>query len=126
MVKKTQVMKQTWTHLFKWLLPVLFIAYIGDISLFLHVHVQDGVTIVHSHPFKKKADAPVHHHNSFAEIQLFHELSAISTEDGAVHPLTLSFYSGPVIQIETAVLLTTFQPVQKISFSLRAPPALLS
>lgn len=35
----------------KLLLPVLFIAYMGSISLFPHAHIIDGCKIVHSHPF---------------------------------------------------------------------------
>ncbi len=34
-------------------LPVLFISYMAGITLFTHSHVVNGVTIVHSHPFKK-------------------------------------------------------------------------
>ena len=37
----------------KWFLPVLFISYMAGITLFTHSHVVNGVTIVHSHPFKK-------------------------------------------------------------------------
>ena len=77
----------------KWLLPVLFIAYYSSVSLFTHVHVEHGTTIVHAHPFKKTADGTCHHHASLAEIQLFHMLSSIHVMDGAIHPLRLQFYS---------------------------------
>ncbi len=40
----------------RWFLPVLFISYMAGITLFTHSHVVNGVTIVHSHPFKK--DSP--------------------------------------------------------------------
>ena len=33
------------------LLPMLFTAYMGSISLFPHAHIIDGCKIVHSHPF---------------------------------------------------------------------------
>ncbi|KAB4218413.1 MAG: hypothetical protein KH572_06320 [Bacteroides uniformis] len=36
----------------KYILPLLFIAYLGGITLFTHSHVVNGVIIVHSHPFK--------------------------------------------------------------------------
>ena len=78
----------------KWLLPVLFIAYYSSVSLFTHVHVEHGTTIVHAHPFKKTADGTCHHHASLAEIQLFHMLSSIHVMDGAIHPLRLQFYSS--------------------------------
>lgn len=35
----------------KLLLPMLFLAYMGSISLFPHAHIIDGCKIVHSHPF---------------------------------------------------------------------------
>lgn len=64
----------------KWLLPVLFIAYYSSVSLFTHVHVEHGTTIVHAHPFKKTADGTCHHHTSLAEIQLLYAL--IYSRDG--------------------------------------------
>ena len=39
----------------KWILPVVFILYYSSIAIFTHVHVENGTTIVHSHPFKKAA-----------------------------------------------------------------------
>ncbi|WP_187289308.1 hypothetical protein [Bacteroides helcogenes] len=33
-------------------LPLLFIVYLGGLTLFTHSHVVNGVIIVHSHPFK--------------------------------------------------------------------------
>lgn len=35
-------------------LPALFIAYLGCLIAFTHVHIVNGVTIVHSHPFTIK------------------------------------------------------------------------
>ena len=81
----------------KWLLPVLFIAYYSSVSLFTHVHVEHGTTIVHAHPFKKTADGTCHHHTSLAEIQLFHMLSSIHVMDGAIHLLRLQFYSLKIL-----------------------------
>ena len=39
-------------NIMKCFLPLLFIAYLGGITLFTHSHVVNGVIIVHSHPFK--------------------------------------------------------------------------
>lgn len=33
------------------MLPILFIWYIGSITLFPHTHFAGGVSVVHSHPF---------------------------------------------------------------------------
>ena len=50
----------------KWFLPVLFISYMAGITLFTHSHVVNGVTIVHSHPFKKGSE----HSHTTVEFQL--------------------------------------------------------
>ena len=42
--------RQTMRKYLKWLLPVIFIAYYSCITLFIHVHIEHGTTIVHSHP----------------------------------------------------------------------------
>ncbi|MEI3118310.1 MAG: hypothetical protein V8T12_05305 [Parabacteroides johnsonii] len=83
----------------KWLLPALFIVYYSSISLFMHVHVEDGTTIVHSHPFKKTADGTCHHHSSLSEIQLFHLLTTVHVQDGAICSLLLQFYATPSYKI---------------------------
>lgn len=49
----TNKMKRLYLNIMKWFLPVLFISYMAGITLFTHSHVVNGVTIVHSHPFKK-------------------------------------------------------------------------
>lgn len=50
----------------KWFLPVLFISYMAGITLFTHSHVVNGVTIVHSHPFKKGGE----HSHTTVEFQI--------------------------------------------------------
>ena len=52
----------------KWFLPVLFISYMAGITLFTHSHVVNGVTIVHSHPFKKGSE---HSHTTVGDRQRF-------------------------------------------------------
>ena len=101
----------------KWLLPVLFIAYYSSVSLFTHVHVEHGTTIVHAHPFKKTADGTCHHHTSLAEIQLFHMLSSIHVMDGAIHLLRLQFYSLKISNLSESPV----YPDQGLRY-LRAPP----
>lgn len=114
--------RQTINKYLKWLLPVIFIAYYGSITLFIHVHIENGTTIVHSHPFSEKAGGASHHHASLAEIQLFHSLSTISVEDGAVHALLIDFQSKQIAEIiEYPVYPDYLLPV-KGKLSLRAPP----
>ncbi|WP_455635886.1 hypothetical protein [Parabacteroides sp.] len=115
-------MRETMVKYIKWLLPVLFIAYYSSILLFTHVHVEDGTTIVHAHPFKKAADGTSHQHGSLAEIQLFHVLSSIHVMDGAIHSLRLQFYSLEIADLsESPAYPDHVASVEGMRY-LRAPP----
>ena len=63
----------------KWFLPVLFISYM---ALFNHSHVVNGVTIVHSHPFKKGSE----HSHTTVEFQLIHLLNHVLVTDSGLIP----------------------------------------
>ena len=67
----------------KWFLPVLFISYMAGITLFTHSHVVNGVTIVHSHPFKKGGE----HSHTTVEFQLIHILDHTLVTDNGLTPL---------------------------------------
>lgn len=71
----------------RWFLPVLFISYMAGITLFTHSHVVNGVTIVHSHPFKK--DSP--HSHTTVEFQLIHLLNHVVTTGAGIFFLSLQF-----------------------------------
>ncbi len=95
------------------LLPALFIAYLGCIIAFTHVHIVNGVTIVHSHPYHKTDDGRPDHEHGYAEFQLLHQLSVLQITGAAF----------------VAILLAAFAPVYPdyiVPFrgrrTLRAPP----
>ena len=106
----------------KWVLPVLFIGYYGIITLFTHVHIEEGTSIIHAHPFKKTTDGTCHTHASFAEIILFHTLSTIHVADGAIHSLLLDDFQDQYCTL----LFNTVSPDLRIQIigepTLRAPP----
>ena len=60
------------------LLPALFIAYLGCIIAFTHVHIVNGVTIVHSHPYHKTDDGRPDHEHGYAEFQLLHSVICLA------------------------------------------------
>lgn len=107
----------------KWLLPVLFVAYYSSITLFTHVHIEHGTTIVHSHPFKNTSGGESHHHGSLAEIQLFHTLSTISLADGSVHSLQLHFHTEYITELSEVPVYPDYLTPIWGSQCLRAPPA---
>lgn len=96
-------------------LPLLFIWYIGGITLFPHTHIIDGVNIVHSHP---NPDAE-HDDGEFLTIQMLSHFQSCG-EDGSIH-------LPEVIRL----LITEYRGIRDISlsinkfhrlFGLRAPP----
>ncbi|WP_025075080.1 hypothetical protein [Bacteroides faecichinchillae] len=70
--------KRLMLHMMRYFLPVLFISYMAGITFFAHVHVVNGATIVHSHPFKKGAA----HSHTTVELLSIQLLSHLIT-DGA-------------------------------------------
>ena len=68
--RKNEV-KRLLLNITRYFLPILFVSYLVSFTFFAHVHVVNGVTIVHSHPFKKGAA----HEHSTVELQLIHCLS---------------------------------------------------
>ena len=76
-------------------LPALFIAYLGCLIAFTHVHIVNGVTIVHSHPYHKTDDGRPDHEHGYAEFQLLHQLfrSAVLHLSLYCLPLFLQYYS---------------------------------
>ena len=112
-------MKQLYLNILKWFLPVLFISYMAGITLFTHSHVVNGVTIVHSHPFKKGSE----HSHTTVEFQLIHLLNHVLTTDNGLLPVfTAAVLSLLCILIARPQSTRYCRPCPGI-ISLRAPPA---
>ena len=78
----------------KIILPALFIAYLGCLVAFTHVHIVNGVTIVHSHPYQTDDDGLPSHEHGYAEFQLLHQLSVVQVLDSALAVVAIVvFYS---------------------------------
>ena len=106
-------MKRLLLRILKYFLPALFISYVGLVSLFVHSHVVNGVTIVHSHPFNKD----VEHTHSSAEFQLITHLSQIWVTGAIV----LSLLVAPLLLPDTRLQVIVSSRLTGIQ--LRAPPS---
>lgn len=105
-------------NILKWFLPLLFIAYLGGITLFTHSHVVNGVIIVHSHPFKGE------HQHTETQVETIFFLSSFVTSS-----LPTVLFVAPAFLILLCVL--AVPGVERIKYvkgrcgiSLRAPPAI--
>lgn len=115
-------MKEKCVKFFRYFFPIFFLIYLGNITLFTHSHIIDGVTIVHSHPFKKdNAGHPAHQHTP-AQFQLIHQLSSFGSEE-----ISTTYISPAVFLTVLAALVIRFtnpdvRDIFKRIISLRAPP----
>ena len=105
-------------------LLMLFCTYAGGITLFMHRHIVDGYTIVHSHPNKSAPDTAGHTHTAqqfgtIAALSLFLALAAAS----AVCPQIVTRRIAAIFS-DVATRRIKSRPVHR--YGLRAPPALLS
>ena len=74
------------------LLLILFLGYYGGTTYFTHVHIVNGKTIVHSHPFnKEKGNDPSKQPHSGKELLLIQLLS------GFVTTVFAAMFAGQVI-----------------------------
>ena len=104
----------------RYFLPILFVSYLVSFTFFAHVHVVNGVTIVHSHPFKKGAA----HKHSTVELLLVHFLSHLTT-DGAAVVFALSLFIPFLLWRLHGITQHThyYSPYHGV-VALRAPPAI--
>ena len=105
----------------RWILPALFLFYYGGIISFTHVHVVNGVTIVHAHPYKQRDAGGLHHH-SLHELQLYHQLSVVSQEDDAIQSLRIPPYWPLLLCLLDDEKQADAKQADVVHFYLRAPP----
>lgn len=82
--------------------PLLFIFYLGNITLFTHFHVVNGVVIVHSHPSKKS-----HQHSPQEYKTIFILSNFLSTT------LTYTTFISPVVWTLLMIVITPFLQLGK-------------
>ena len=121
---KTKEMKQTrWITYLKVVLPILLIGYLACIISFTHVHIVNGVTIVHSHPYNKQTNPPSDHQHTGQQLQLYQQFSSIQAEGDIYCSIQLT----PTSVNETILLFPSVNNMFILSptdaFNLRAPPS---
>jgi hypothetical protein len=75
------ILKKLYVNISKYFFLLLFLGFFGSVTLFDHAHVVNGITIVHSHPFKSdKNGIPTHNHttNGYLIIHLLMNFTALA------------------------------------------------
>jgi hypothetical protein len=105
-------------------LLLLFLIYYGSSTFFPHFHVVDGVTIVHSHPYKNNSNPsnPGHQHNNngLVFIQLISSLQTC-TPDTCCSVINPDLYVTGYTLTEYNSTFSDFHFIN--SESLKAPPS---
>jgi len=118
-------MKRVSIKFFRIFFPLLFIVYVGSISLFIHSHVINGVTIVHSHFYKMAGGKPQGHHHSQSEVQFIHNLSTILIANPILFLFILALFLHKPIILLTRPPQRNYNCSAKGHISLRAPPTFI-
>lgn len=104
------------------LMLLLFVVYVGGITLFSHGHTIDGETVYHSHLHTGSAEQPNHTHSSLqfktlAALAMYIALAAVVAEHIDLPTSTaITLDSTDAHGVATRSVL---------HFSLRAPPAIM-
>lgn len=96
----------------------LFCIYWCGISCFTHSHVENGVIIVHSHPFKDS-----HHHHTHAQYETIFYVTHFFSQECSTSPLEIS---ARIIQLPILYILVDMAIVvlcKRGTLYLRAPPS---
>ena len=117
-----KALKYLRTTISSWLLLLLFIEYVGGMTLFMHSHVINGEEIFHSHIYNGSAEQPNHSHSQ----QQVKVIAALSTFV-AVAAFTPLLISAPIEARFSYLNETTQNIIQQYShnLSLRAPPVVM-
>jgi hypothetical protein len=71
---------QGYRRLSGFFLVILFCGYLGSVTFFPHTHIVDGISVVHSHPYKSLPGSnPVDHHHSKNGFLLIQFISSFIT-----------------------------------------------
>lgn len=106
-------------HAIRYFLLLLFLSYYAGITLFMHAHVVNGVTVVHSHPYAP--DNPQHGHSS-VEFDLIHALNHFDTTASVLGVLTLTFIPLLLFVFQAKPITFRYSTPYNGLVGLRAPP----
>ena len=116
------ILKRISINISKYFFLILFLGFLGSITLFNHAHVVNGITIVHSHPFKSDSNGkPIHSHNN-KEFITIHLLSVISVITIILY-ISIESIKPLLYRIVPGIRQAVVNNLQCLSYSLRAPPS---
>lgn len=118
--------KQLYVRVLKFMLLSVFAVYTGILTLYTHIHVVEGVTVVHAHIFQQEADGssgavPFHSHTP-AQYQLIHNLSSLNAGDDVVPCFTFDTPARETVVVYGVPVCGGYAEILPAGLGLRAPP----
>ena len=111
-------MSKNLKNIIKYLLPAIFISYMVGISFFMHTHIINGVTIVHSHPF----DNDLEHSHNKSEFELINGFNTTSFIDNIIAEVLQNPFLNLIAIFSEAMNSDHYHVEELQCISLRAPP----
>ena len=111
-------MLQRFKYLIRYFLLILFLGYTAGITLFTHLHVVNGISIVHSHPFKKD----IQHTHTALEFELIQMLNHYVSTNPPAAVVVFVFIVLFTFILVTKPISRTYQTPYYGLAGLRAPP----
>ena len=104
------------------MLSALFLAYLSSLVAFTHVHIVNGVTIVHSHPYETNDDGLPSHEHGYAEFQLLHQYSVLQILGAALSVVSIVVFYPYFHKLSIAPVYPDYFIPFRGKRTLRAPP----
>ena len=113
-----KINKVCWSAL---LMLLLWIGYIGGVSLFPHNHIVDGHRITHSHPYSGSPENPNHSHSQaqLATIAMLSNVVATTVSNALSLGVCFAF-----VALIGVISKNHISQLAEQRLSLRAPPAI--
>ena len=110
---------------FRVLFPLLFIFYIGSVTSFTHVHIIDGVKVVHSHPFQNSSKGAPTHSHTWSQIYLIHFIGSYQVTSKIIYLVLFGLFFSFVSLFP---FIWNKEKVSEIcqAYKLRPPPFLVA
>ena len=121
--KDPKVLKKLAVNISKYFFLFLFIGFFVSITAFTHVHIVDGIKIVHSHPYSHdKSGKPLHEHNgdSYLLITLLDNFIAA----GFILSINLCGPWPVKTELKFIRIRSLYHRITSFSDPLRGPPAM--
>ena len=116
MLKKLSINISTYFFL------LLFLGFYGSITLINHAHIVDGITIVHSHPFKTGKNGVPNHNHTPTGFLLIHLLMNI-TAPAVFSLIAINFFLNLLSKFSIKFYNRFLSQSYLILNPLRGPPA---